>query len=337
MSRAISDGQLNQNRCLTDDLSNGPKVPVYDIRNCGPRHQFGANGKIVSNCNWQNFKRGSDIRKAIMAPEGYLLAAIDSAQIECRILNYLADQMDVIEAFAKGEDIYAKIATAFYARPISRRDVAERGTGKQLELSCGYGCGAQRFRATAKLGIYGPPVTLTIEQADAAVRLYRQTHGGVVGYWRQADTILASLAKGETTTWGPLAIKDRKIYLPNGAPLIYDTLESHIETEEGLAKRCYWRLLTRAGWVKMYGAKLVENVVQALARLVLSQAMIAIDKELSLPIVTCTHDEIVLLVKDDSRAQELVEACVAIMKRAPTWLPGIPLDAEFSLGKRYSK
>jgi len=65
--------------------------------------------------------------------------------------------------------------------------------------------------------------------------------------------------------------------------------------------------------------------------------MIAIDKELGLPIGTCTHDEIVVIVQDDSKVQELVEACVAIMKRVPAWLPNIPLDATFSLGRRYSK
>ncbi len=334
--RALAEARLGQKSTLLQTraatlgymATRGP-LPVY-LRYAGAHTTRWSGG---DGCNWQNFKRGSDIRKAIMAPEGYLLAAIDSSQIECRLLNFLAGQMDVVERFAKGEDIYVGIASQFYGRQITKTDGPERGTGKQLELSCGYGCGAARFKATAKLGIYGPAVELDDDRARDAVGLYRRTHGAVVSYWRQADTILVSLAKGETTTWGPLAIKDRKIYLPNGAPLIYDTLEWH--TDEG--DQSYWRLLTRAGWVKMYGAKLVENVVQALARLVLSQAMIAIDKELDLPIVTCTHDEIVLLVKDDSKAQELVEACVAIMKRAPTWLPGIPLDAEYTIGKRYAK
>ena len=62
------------------------------------------------------------------------------------------------------------------------------------------------------------------------------------------------------------------------------------------------------------------------ARLVLSQAMIAIDRELKLPIVTCSHDEIVIILKNDGDAETTVKACVDIMKRAPAWLPGVPLD-----------
>lgn len=338
--RALAEARLGQKSTLLQTraatlgfmATRGP-LPVY-LRYCGAHTTRWSGG---DGCNWQNFKRGSDIRKAIMAPDSHLLAAIDSSQIECRLLNFLAGQMDVVERFAKGEDIYVGIASEFYGRLITRADSNERGTGKQAELSCGYGCGTKRFQATAKLAIYGPPVILSDSDAEKFVRLYRSTHPNIVSYWRQAEAILASIAKGEKTSWGPLTIENRKIYLPNGAPLIYDTLEWHVETDKGLDNQSYWRLLTRAGWVKLYGAKLVENVVQALARLVLSQAMIAIDKELGLPIATCTHDEIVVIVQDDNRAEELVKACAAIMKRAPVWLPGIPLDAEYTTGKRYAK
>src|SRR5208282_6705432 len=106
MNRAISGGLPDQSRCSTAENGSGALQPVYDIRNCGPRHRFGANGKLVHNSNWQNFKRGSDIRRAIMAPEGYLLAPIDLSQIECRILCYLAGQDDYIERFRNGHDPY---------------------------------------------------------------------------------------------------------------------------------------------------------------------------------------------------------------------------------------
>ena len=79
----------------------GP-MPVY-LRYCGAHTTRWSGG---DGANWQNFKRGSDIRRAIMAPAGFLLAPIDLSQIECRILNYLAGQEDVIEKFRKGEDPY---------------------------------------------------------------------------------------------------------------------------------------------------------------------------------------------------------------------------------------
>src|SRR5271166_3445384 len=172
--------------------SRGP-LPVY-LNFCGAHTTRFSGG---DKCNWQNFKRNSDIRRAIMAPAGYLLGVIDLAQIECRILNYLAGQEDVIEKFRKGEDPYVGIASAFYKRPITKNDQSERGTGKQAELSCGYGCGANKFQATAKLGVYGPPVNLSEEDADRFVKLYRETHQAVVGYWKEASRMISRLAGGQ--------------------------------------------------------------------------------------------------------------------------------------------
>lgn len=306
----------------------GP-LPVY-LRYAGAHTTRWSGG---DNCNWQNFKRGSDIRRAIMAPEGYLLAPIDLSQIECRILNYLAGQNDVIEKFKSGEDPYVGIASAFYGRTITRADANERGTGKQAELSCGYGCGAVKFKATARLGIYGPPVQLADSEAKRYVDLYRHTHSAVVAYWRQGEVNLSLLAQGSGDLWGPMTIKGKKIYLPNGAGLNYNTLEWHVDNEYGDS---YWRVQTRNGWSKLYGAKLVENVIQALARVVMSQAMLRII-DLGYRIVNTTHDEVLVLIPKDGKEQWHLERCMAEMRREVSWLPGLPLDCEGSLGERYSK
>ena len=313
----------------------GP-MPVY-LRCYGAHTTRWSGG---DGANWQNFKRNSDIRRAILAPEGYLLGVVDLSQIECRLLNYLAGQDDVTEKFRNNEDPYVGIASRFYGRPISKDDANERGTGKQAELSCGYGCGKIKFQATAKLGIYGPPVHLDLGEADRFVRLYRDTHWHVVNYWEAAEKVIQRLYAGHSFDWGPLHIKDKRIYLPNGAPLIYDTLEWRFPDHEEIIKngdsRGYWRYKTRNGWDKLYGAKLVEQTTQALARIIFSQGAIRC-KHLGYRMVTTSHDEGVFLIPDNSAAATHLERCRQEMKREPVWLPGIPLDAEASLGKRYSK
>ena len=306
----------------------GP-LAVY-LRYCGAHTTRWSGG---DNSNFQNFKRGSDLRKAILAPPGYLLATIDLSQIECRILNYLAGQTDVIERFRSGADPYVGIASEFYGRPITKNDAAERGTGKQAELSCGYGCGARRFKGVARLGIYGPPVFLSDDDAQRAVDLYRSSHGQVVEYWHEAGNILSWLAGGLERDWGPMHIKDKRIYLPNGAPIIYDTLEWHTDEESGESG---WRLRLRNGYTKMYGAKLVENVVQGLARVVMSQACARIARAGLRPVLS-SHDEWSFLVKDDQHKDEAMAYITDEMKRTPDWLPGIPLDAEGGLSERYAK
>ena len=155
----------------------------------------------------------------------------------------------------------------------------------------------------------------------------------MIAYWKQADWILAQLAQGHSGTWGPMEYRDGKIYLPNGAPLLYDTLEWHVNPDTGEAG---WRRKTRNGWDKMYGAKLVEQTTQALARVTASQAMLRIRKS-GLPVVGTSHDEAWVLIPDNGHSAEAAEYCREEMKRVPYWLPGIPLDAEVKVGQRYSK
>ena len=276
--------------------------------------------------NWQNFKRGSDLRRAILPPKGFRLIKPDLSQVECRLLNYLAGQDDVTEKFKRGLDPYTGIASEFYGRPITRNDPLERGTGKQAELSCGYGCGPPKFQATARLGIYGPPVILALDEAERFVALYRRSQSQVTNYWRDAEKIIGWLANGESGTWGPMRIADRRIWLPNGAPLIYDTLEWYVDDDTGDR---YWRMKTRNGWTKLYGAKLVEQTTQALARVLISQAMLRLIAK-GYRICNSEHDSLWILIPEDGHEQQHMQICIEEMSRTPEWLPGLPLAAEIA-------
>jgi DNA polymerase len=315
--------------------SRGP-MPVY-LRYCGAHTTRWSGG---DGANWQNFKRGSDIRRAIMAPLGFLLGTIDLSQIECRILNYLAGQEDVIEKFRKGEDPYIGIASQAYGFPVTKAHVAERGTGKQLELSCGFQAGAATIQNTARLGIYGPPVVIDLATATRWRDIYRSTHPAVIEYWKTAGRMIARIAGGEPMEWGPMLIKDHKIFGPGGTMLHYETLQFHKpepdEECKDFEREGYWRYRTRHGWTKLYSGKLVENVVQWLARIVMSQAMNRITA-LGYRVSNTTHDELLILIPKDGNEQRHLEVCENEMKRTPDWLPGIPLDCEGSLGQRYSK
>lgn len=310
----------------------GP-LAVY-LRYCGAHTTRWSGG---DSSNFQNFKRGSELRKAILAPEGYLLCTVDLSQIECRILNYLAGQDDVIDNFKSGRDPYVGIASQFYGRSITKSDAAERGTGKQAELSCGYGCGWRRFQGVARLGIYGPPVTLCDEDAERAVGLYRATHPCVVALWSEAGNLLNWInGRLSRDFLSCMRIADAKLYLPNGAWINYETLEWHQPPADTEDPQPYWRFKTRQGFQKMYGAKLVENFVQALARVVMSQAGVRIARAGFRPVLS-SHDEWSFLVPQDGKEQDALAFINAEMKREPAWLPGIPIDCEGGLSERYDK
>jgi|SRR5215471_224068 len=322
-------------------MANRGAMPVY-LKYGGAHTTRWSGGDKV---NWQNLRRGSDLRKSISAPEGYLLATIDLSQIECRILNLFAGQEDKVDDFRQGRDPYVGIASEAYGREITKEDKAERGMGKQSELSCGFGCGAERFQATAKSGNYGPPVHLTLEEANHFVQTYRYTHPAVVGLWRAADQALIQMDRMASWRWGPLLIENRRIYLPNGGWINYETLnwfngDMKIEGNQFNDNRVLslpdqgWRMQTRFGWSKMYGAKLVENVVQAMARVVMSQAMARI-ADAGLRIVNSEHDKVAVVLKQDGTENEAFEFCKWEMTRVPSWMPDLPLACEGHLGERY--
>lgn len=309
-------------------------MPVYLGYALAHTTRWGGGDKV----NWQNFKRGGDIRKAIKAPAGHAIIKADKSQIECRILNYVAGQWDVIEKFRNREDPYVGIASQFYGRTITKSDPAERGTGKQLELSCGYGAGGPTIQRTAARGTYGPPVRLSEAQAIAARDLYRATHPAVVALWKEAGRMISHLAGSAVPCqWGPATVVGAwngvhgHIVLPNGAPIWYPSLEYHREPE---GAEEYWRYKSRKGWVKLYGAKLVENFIQALSRIDISQAMLRLNAR-GLRTVLTEHDAIAVVVPSTD-IDKSVETVREEMTRAPAWLPGIPLDCDVSVGERYS-
>ena len=310
----------------------GP-MPVY-LRYAGAHTTRWSGG---DGGNFQNIKRGHPIRKAIRAPAGYLLAAPDSKQIECRILNTVAGQWDVIERFRSGADPYVALASAIYGRPITPADVAERGTGKQAELSCGYMAGAATFQRTAAKGTYGPAVKLRIEFAKRCVDLYRKAHPAIClrpdGYWSQAERMLIHLVNGSEERWGPLLIRDKRIWLPNGLPIVYDTLKR----EDGIDPRGFgYRLNTRRGWVHMYSGKLVENVVQALARVKIAEDILEIQRG-GLRVKGMSHDEAWILIPQGAMAQQALQWCGQVMSRPARWLPACPFAADLAMAEHYPK
>jgi DNA polymerase len=306
--------------------------------------------------NWTNFKRNSYILKAVMAPDGYFLGPADASLIECRVCHYMAGGADepVIQLFRNGEDPYVGLASKFYGETIykpKKDDPREhemsikRGMGKQGRLMCQYGSAGPKFKATAKAGLYGPSVEISIEDAVNFVQLYRSDNPSICdsssGYWAQCNRMMLSLYQGDYVDWGPLQVKEHKIFLPNGTYLNYESLEWHRpEPDEPHLKSFelsgYWRMKTRYGWKKMWGAKMTQNICEAVSRVIVSQAMIRIRRK-GIRTLNWPYDELLLLIPDDKFAAERLEECRQEMIRPVRWLPGLPLDAEASLGKRYSK
>ena len=335
--RALASARLGQKSTLVQTraetigyMANRGPLCVYLRYAAAHTSRWGGGDKS----NFQNMV--PRIAQAIVAPDGYLLASPDCSQIECRLLNHIAGQEDVVDAFRQGRDIYAEQASRFHGRKITKESDPEiRQVFKVVELQAGYGSGGKKIRSSIfyKSKAAGFDIDVTEEEGEALKNSYRDSHPFVQSLWRRYDEILPRLADGSGLCSGPMRVENRRIILPNGIPLIYDTLEWFTPEDDG---KPYWRLKTRRGWEKMYGAKLVENYIQALARLHVSQAMTRI-KKLGYKIFNTRHDDIGILIPGDGKEQKHLLYCIEELRRPPEWLPDVPLDAEGSLNTRYVK
>lgn len=322
-------------------------VPVYDIANCGPRHRFAANGKLVHNSdkmNLQNLPRGGALRQALCAPEGKMLVACDSSQIEARVVAWLAGQDDLLEAFAAGRDVYSEFASKVYGRQVTKADKVERFVGKTCILGLGYGMGADKFRNTLALGQGGISVNLAIHEAMDMVSLYRTEYANIPRLWTKGNTALNSLANGTTYQLHDSLLVDKTgIRLPNGMYIKYPMLQYHesnyrfIGNPRSYTKYAASKLSGKpvdVAWTGIYGGKCIENCTQALARIVVAEQLLEISKRYK--VVLQVHDEVVI-VCDEDEVEDAVRFMEDVMSTPPAWASGLPVACEASFGKNYAE
>jgi DNA polymerase family A len=290
--------------------------------------------------NWQNERRGSPLRKAKLAPRGKLVGTVDASQVEARFLDTIVDERDAVQAWRDKRDIYSEIATEFYNEPVNKTMKDKRGLGKLIKLSCGYGAGDKSIIMTARKGTYGPVLHLTDAEGTQAKELYRYRHPAVESSWEEGGILLKVMNRFEPYSFfKPFEILVdrangfRRIVLPNGMHIIYDSLEWHCN-EEG---KKYWRVRTRRGYAKLYGAKVIQHCIQAISRVHTMQVAVRIERETGLWPWMRNHDELAYLVDDNQHAEPTMKWIAQQLSTPPRWLPSIPLDAEWTLGERYEK
>jgi len=283
--------------------------------------------------NLQNLPRTSPLKKSILAPDGYMMIDSDSSQIEARTLAWLAGQDDLVEAFDRGEDVYKIMASAIYGKSVEKISKDERFVGKTTILGAGYGMGAAKFQAQLKN--FG--VVVELDEAKRIIDTYRATYPKITALWKAAGGILGAIIGNQSTELGRdgvLKVQGTKgILLPNGLYLRYPNLRWSTNEEDGKPEYVYDTKKGKATIPnRIYGGKVVENVCQALARIVIGDQMLLVAKKYQ--VVMTVHDAIACIVPETEveRAVEYVELCMRIR---PQWGPELPLNCESGSGKSY--
>ena len=298
--------------------------------------------------NMQNLPRGGALRKSVRAPAGMKLIACDSSQIEARVLAYVAGQQDLVDAFAEGRDVYSEFASNIYGKKITKADKVERFVGKTCILGLGYGMGGAKFKDTLAIGQGGISVNIPADEATQIVHLYRNQNWAIQNFWNRCSTTIMQMFDGrqnfEVSSHVPVYTEKEKIILPNKLPIRYPLLSQH-ENEwvycsdarvfrEAVKSKVTGQPMPYDKFSRIYGGKIAENVVQALARIVVSNQMLMIGQRYK--VVMQVHDEIVILV-DENEVNEAMDYMMTVMSTPPDWAPQLPVACEASFGDSYGE
>lgn len=295
-----------------------------------------------------------EVRKAIRVKPGYKVVAADSSQVEARVLAYVANQYDLVEAFRLGADPYSDLAAAIFhipseeihkgAKSGNKEYKKYRNCGKKCILSAGYSVGASRY--CESLLQDGVRLAEDIEEhrriARHAHTVYRQRNASIVALWDRCDSVIRSLIMGSDGYFGGptgdlfhythkrmphVSCNVPCIELPSGYTLWYPNLRSELN-DKGKMEFVYDRTdeYGKLGKYRAYSGQITENIIQSLAfQVLMYQANRMYDAGIKL---SCNiHDSWATVVPEDE-AQATADKMVAIMRTPPPWLTGCPLDAE---------
>lgn len=281
----------------------------------------------------------SCIRGMIISSPGYDLMVADFAAIEARVVMWLADEKVGLNQFLNGEDLYVYMARNIYQRGDIDKHSPERALGKAAVLGCGFGMGAPKFHSTCLA--WG--INISEDLAVRAVETYRATYPRVRSAWyEQERAAIAACQEKRSINCGKIfwRLCGSTLYarLPSGRDLAYNNARVRsVRTSWGEMKDAirYDAVDDRNQWSEQgtYGGRLVENLTQAVARDILANAMLNIEKA-GYKNLFSVHDEVVSEVPE---GQGSVEEYEQLMCQTPKWAEGCPIKAEAWRGKRYRK
>jgi DNA polymerase family A len=289
--------------------------------------------------NMQNLPRNtskSKLRSSLIAPPGNKIITADLSQIECRLVAQFCEQENLLAQFRNNEDVYSNFGSALFGYKINKVDNPnERFISKTAVLGLGYGCGPDRFYRMVKSSahLFGIQLDGLFDEEIArhTVKLYRYTFNRIPRKWYELDRMIKDNLpiNGEASRYGAgldLVIEPGRIQLPslrfsfgNGAAV--HEISLYLQYKDNELKL-------------LYGAKLLENIIQAMARQVVMQAGLRLAQDHGLRFVGQAHDELIFVVQES----QVASACEIIhteMTRSPPWMPTLPLAAEIGVGDNY--
>lgn len=283
------------------------------------------------------------MRPVIRAPEGKAFVIYDYAAVEARGIAWIAGEEEVLGVFANPKmDVYKRMASILFSIPQESVDDGQRFIAKQIVLGCGYGMGANKFDAMCRL--YKVDLAKAGVTADQCVKAYREGHPNIKRCWRNLDVA----AKHAVVTGREMYChrthfrhtgSDLQIQLPSGRVLTYRNAGIRPLPPKWDPSARPVDTLTYANphgiETILYGGLIAENIVQALCRDLLADALVRLDVA-NMQLVSHVHDEI-LVECPEASAEWFLGYVGCQMSKTPTWAKGFPLRVEGFVSEWYVK
>jgi len=268
---------------------------------------------------------GGKLKRCLVAPRGHVIIDCDSSQIEARVLAWLAGQENVLNLFATKQDVYRHMAASIFSvYDVDKVTPEQRFIGKTTVLGAGYGMGGVKFQA--QLSTMGK--NLDIDMCKFIIKQYRAANPRIASWWNHLTLVLDFMLHNKPADIDAVGLMTLEpftgISLPNGLMQSYPELTRHSNGD--------YTYQTRMGPNKIYGGKVAENLCQAVARCIIGEQMIQIEKRYR--VVLTVHDAIACIVPEEQahEARAYIEKC---MRTPPAWAQGLPLDCESGMARNY--
>jgi hypothetical protein len=293
-------------------------------------HRFSGDWKL----NLQNLpsRKSTMLRQSIIAPNGHVILAVDAAQIEARLVAWFARQVSLLRAFEQGRDVYKEFACVIFNTTLDKITKIQRFIAKECILGLGFQLGKVKLLNTliSKAKDQGIEVEIpfTLEFTQKWVDTYRQSFYNIKQLWNHLRDYLPAIAGIGTS----MKIRDcciveyQKIRLPNGLYLYYNDLTLEDDDQ--------WWFTYGGRRKKLYGGKLLENLVQAFDRMIVMDAALRVFQRTGYRIVHQVHDELLYIVSENE-VDALKQVVLEEMQRRPSYAPDLPLKAEAKIGYNY--
>ena len=280
------------------------------------------------------------IRTTFIPKEGCTLAIVDFSAIEARVIAWLADEQWRIDVFESHGKIYEASAAMMFGIPIEEVTKDMRSKGKIAELALGYQGGK-----SALITMGGDKMGLTDTEMEVIVSKWRKANQNIVKMWYAMEKCVHQCFQTRSKIISPfqnitfqIVDSHLEVTLPVGRKLYYRNVKIGLNRWGQSSLRYMGVNQTTRNWEERetYGGKIVQNIIQAIARDILMGALTNISDLPECSVVMHVHDEIVCEVPT-ADAGHYLNTITEICERPVYWAPGLTLRAEGFISKYYKK